>query len=96
MVAGLGVPIFRVFMVNDVSKNLYGIRFHFSSEPKLQCVLNLEFAFKYEMWQFLRMSRSLIPRIWLQYKLNITVCLLQKIFFNYHVLTTYFTIFVWF
>ena len=36
------------------------------------------------------MSKSLKPRIWLQYKLDKPVCLKQQIFLIYHVLTTYF------
>ena len=38
------------------------------------------------------MSKSLKPRIWLDYKLDIPVCLKQNIFLSYLVLTTYFRI----
>ena len=58
-----------------------------------QDFLNMEFAFKYGMWVSLRHSKSLKPRIWLQYKLDIPVCLKSKIFFSYRILTTYFRIF---
>ena len=34
------------------------------------------------------MRKSLKPRIWLQYKLDIPVCLKQKIFSSYHILMT--------
>ena len=53
----------------------------------------MEFAFKYGMWGLLKHSESLKPRIWLQYKLDIPICLKQKMFLNYQVLTTYFRIF---
>ena len=39
------------------------------------------------------MSKSMKPRIWLQYQLDIPVCLKLKIFLSYHVLKTYFRIF---
>ena len=56
--------------------------------------LNMEFAFKFgECGNYLDMSKSLKPRIWLQYQLDISVCLKQKIFFSYHTLTIHFGMF---
>ena len=39
------------------------------------------------------MSKSLKTRIWLQYILDILICLNHKIFLSYHVFTIYFRIF---
>ena len=46
-----------------------------------------------ECGDYYDMSKSLKHRIWQQYKLDIPVCLKQKIFLSYHVLTIYLRIF---
>ena len=58
---------------------------------RTQDFLDMEFAFKYmECGNYEDMSKSMKPRLWRQYILDILVCLKQKIFFSYHALTTYF------